>query len=323
MHMNDSLRDWSDIRLFLAILDHGSLVAAAEHLDLTQPTVGRRLAALEERMGTPLFVRSGRRMQLTDSGAAILDSARRMEREMLAIERIIEVQSKGLCGEVTLSATEGTGTEWLTPVLFDFHQRYPDIIIKMQIESRAVDLVHREADVALRLGRPEQPDLIARRLVTVGFGFYAASKYLQRAAPLTSIDSLADHQLVGLDMLGTRINPAAVFPTKEKFAGRYTYLTNSPAAQISAVRAGFGVGVLSHRWAATGQGLQRVLPDYTPAELELWLVSHEELRHSARIRAVSDFIAERIIADAALFATGNPGASPHLTPGGKLQRGRR
>lgn len=304
MHMNDSLRDWSDIRLFLAILDHGSLVAASEHLGLTQPTVGRRLAALEKRLDTPLFVRSGRRMQLTDSGAAILDSARRMEREMLAIERTVEVQAKGLCGEVTLSATEGTGTEWLTPALFAFHQQYPDIVVKVQIENRTVDLVHREADIALRLGRPTQPDLIARRLVTVGFGLYSTQKYLDQARPVTSIASLADHQLVGLDMIGARIEPAASFPSKKKITGHYVYVTNSPAAQISAVRAGFGIGVLSHRWAAMVPSLQRVLPDYTPAEVELWLVTHEELRHSARIRAVSDFISERIIADTALFATG-------------------
>ena len=304
MHRSNAMRDWADIRLFLAILDHGSLVAASEHLDLTQPTVGRRLAALEERFDTPLFVRSGRRMQLTDAGAGILESARRMEREMLAIERSIEVQSKALCGEVTISATEGTGTEWLTPVLLEFHRLYPEIILKVQIENRTVDLIHREADIALRLGQPTQPDLIARRLVTVGFGLYAAPAYLERAGPVTTLSDLAEHQLVGLDAAGTRVNHADPFPSKERIPGNYVYLSNSPAAQISAVRAGFGIGVLSHRWAAMVKGLTRVLPDYTATELDLWLVTHEELRHSARIRAVSDFIAERVRADEGLFASG-------------------
>ena len=304
MHRIDSLRDWADIRLFLAVLDHGSLVAASEHLDLTQPTVGRRLSALEGRLGTPLFVRSGRRMQLTDTGTAILDSARGMEREMLAIERTVEVQSKGLSGEVTISATEGTGTEWLTPALFAFHQLYPDIVVNMQIESRAVDLVHREADIALRLGRPTQPDLIARLLVTLGFGLYASQAYLDRAGPVKSTDSLANHQLVGLHADRARSDPFSAFPSKEKIPGHYVFMTNSATAQISAVRAGFGIGVLSNRWAATVRGLQRVLPDYTAAEMELWLVTHEELRHSARIRAVSDFVAKQIISDGAVFATG-------------------
>ena len=304
MNSKSTLRDWSDIRIFLAILDHGSLVAAAELLALTQPTVGRRLAALEDRLGTPLFVRSGRRMQLTDSGKAILDSARRMETEMLAIERTIEVQAKGLCGEVTVSATEGTGTEWLTPVLFEFHQQYPDIMVKVQIENRTVDLVHREADIALRLGRPTQPNLIARRLVTVGFGLYASKEYLQRMGPVDSIASLAEHRLVGLDTFGARIKLIVGSLQDEEVAGRFVYLTNSPTAQLSAVRAGFGIGMLSHRWAVMAPELQRVLEDYMPGEVDLWLVTHEELRHSARIRAVSDFIAERAIRDEALFARG-------------------
>jgi DNA-binding transcriptional LysR family regulator len=304
MHRSDPLRDWADIRLFLAILDRGSLVAAAEHLDLTQPTVGRRLAAMEERFGTSLFVRAGRRMQLTDAGAAILDSARRMEREMLAIARSLEVQSTSLCGEVTVSATEGTGTEWLTPVLLDFHVRFPEIVLKVQIENRAVDLIRREADIALRLGQPAQPDLIARRLVTVGFGLYASKGYLRRAPPLNSLEDLHAHQLVGLQAAGVGMNSAQMFPSSQPLTGNFVYLSNSSTAQLSAVQAGFGIGVLSHRWAAIAGRLTRVLPDYTAAEIDLWLVTHEELRHSARIRAVFDFIAERALADKHLFERG-------------------
>ncbi len=304
MHGKDPLRDWADIRLFLAILDRGSLVAAAEHLDLTQPTVGRRLTAMEKRFGTPLFVRAGRRMQLTDAGAAILDSARRMEREMLAIARSLEVQSTALCGEVTISATEGTGTEWLTPVLLDFHVKYPEILLKVQIENRAVDLIHREADIALRLGQPTQPDLIAKRLVTVGFGLYASRGYLRRAAPLNSLEDLQAHPLVGLLAPGAGMNSPLMLPATLLLPGNYVYLSNSPAAQLAAVQAGFGIGIVSHRWAAIAGKLTRVLPDYSAATIDLWLVTHEELRYSARIRAVFDFIAERALADKDLFELG-------------------
>jgi DNA-binding transcriptional LysR family regulator len=305
MHRKDPLRDWADIRLFLAILDRGSLVAAAEHMELTQPTVGRRLTAMEERFGTPLFVRAGRRMQLTDAGRAILDSARRMEREMLAIERSLDVQSTSLCGDVTISATEGTGTEWLTPVLLDFHAQYPDIVLHVLIEGRAVDLIRREADIALRLGQPAQPDLIARRLLTVGFGLYASEVYLRRAAPLRSLEDLHAHQMVALQGNGTALNSPLFLPASAQvLPGKLVYLTNSPTAQLSAVQAGFGIGILSHRWASVAGRLTHVLPDYTAAALDLWLVTHEELRHSARIRAVFDFIAERALADAPLFEWG-------------------
>jgi DNA-binding transcriptional LysR family regulator len=304
MNGKDPLRDWADIRLFLAILDRGSLVAAAEHLNLTQPSVGRRLAAMEQRFGTSLFVRAGRRMQLTDAGSAILDSARRMEREMLAIARSLEVQSTALVGEVTISATEGTGTEWLTPVLRDFHALYPEILIKVQIESRAVDLIRREADIALRLTQPAQPDLIARRLVTVGFGFYASKRYLRDAPPLNCLEDLHAHKVVALQAVGSNMNSVLLLPSGEPIAGTVVYVSNSSTAQLGAVRAGFGVGALSHRWANMAGGLTRVLPDYNAAAIDLWLVTHDELRHSARIRAVFDFIADRVLADAELFERG-------------------
>ena len=304
MYVKNTLRDWADIRLFLAVLDHGSLVGASEALELTQPTVGRRLSAMEERFGTPLLVRAGRRMQLTDAGAGILDSARRMEREMLAIELSLEAHSSALVGEVCISATEGTGTEWLTPVLHDFHQLYPQIIIKVQIESRAVDLLHREADLALRLGRPTQPSLIARHLVDIGFGLYASPEYLAKRGTPTTIEELSDHDMVGLDVMHSRITVEKAFPTDERLPGNYVYLTNSPTAQLAAVEAGFGIGVMSRRWVSMRGGLTSLLPDYTAAKVELWLVSHEELRYSARIRAVSDFIAERLEADRSLFEAG-------------------
>lgn len=304
MHRDDPLRDWADIRLFLAILDQGSLVAAAEYLGLTQPTVGRRLSAMETRFGTPMFVRAGRRMQLTDSGKAILDSARRMEIEMLAIERNLEAQSTALCGEVTISATEGTGTEWLTPVLLDFHREYPEIMINVQIESRSADLIHREADIALRLSKPEQPELIARRLVTVGFGLYASPAYLDSAPPLRTLQDLSAHKRVGLRTPGNRDQLFETLPFTDPLPGHYTYVSNSPTAQVVAVQAGFGIGILSHRWASMAGKLVRVLPDYNAAAIDLWLVTHEELRHSARIRTTFDFIAERALADAELFEQG-------------------
>ena len=310
MHDRNTLRDWADMRLFLAVLDHGSLVGASEALGLTQPTIGRRLAAMEERFGTPLFVRAGRRMQLTDAGAGILESARRMEREMLAIELSLEAHSTDLCGEVSISATEGTGTEWLTPVLHDFHQLYPQIVIKVQIESRAVDLLHREADLALRLGRPTQPSLIARHLVDVGFGLYASPRYLEQRGTPATLEELRDHDMVGLYLTQGRLVLERAFPTEERLPGNYVYLSNSPTAQLAAVAAGFGIGVISRRWASMRGGLVPVIPDYTAARLELWLVSHEELRYSARIRAVSDFIAERLEADRSLFELGwNPDAN--------------
>lgn len=301
MNTKNAMRDWADMRLFLAIVDHGSLVAAAEHLDLTQPTLGRRLSALQKRLGVKLFLRDGRRMAMTDSGRAILDSARRMQSEMLAIHRAVEVSAKELTGRVTISATEGTGTEWLAPALLEFHKQYPEIQLSLLIESRAVDILQREADIALRLSNPSQPDLIAKHLTTIAFGLFATQEYLDRHPPINCEADMVGHAVVALRNNG---DPDGLIPFGQHSLDsqlRYTVATNSPTAQVSAVRAGFGIGVISRRWAAMHEDLIQVLPTEVFGETDMWIVTHEELRHSARIRAVFDFLSEKVIASADQF----------------------
>ncbi|MEN7342679.1 MAG: LysR family transcriptional regulator [Pseudomonadota bacterium] len=301
MHNKDEPRDWGDMRLFLAIVDHGSLVAAAEHLDLTQPTLGRRLTALQKRLGVKLFLRDGRRMALTDSGRAILDSARRMQREMHAIQRAVDVSSTGLTGTVTISATEGIGTEWLAPALVEFNEQYPDIHLNLLIESRAVDLVQREADIALRLNEPKQPDLIAKRLTGMAFTLYASHRYLDRHPPINSEEDLSGHTFVSLAWPGHASGVMIGQPHPLDTQVRIALSSNSPTAQVSAVRAGFGIGALSCRWAAMYDDLIPVIPGHVFAKTDLWLVTHEELRHSARIRAVFDYLSERVQQSRAQF----------------------
>ena len=300
-----ALADWSDMALFLAVMDGGSLVAAADTLGLSQPTVGRRLTALEERLGVTLFARTGRRMVPTEVAGLIEESARKMAREMSSIRRNIAGHADGLSGQVTVSAIDGTGSEWLVPVLADLHERYPDIFVELKIESRAADLVQREADIALRMVRPTQLDLITRKLATVGFGIYASKNYLKSRSAITAIEHLREQAWVrgifrrgGTDLMQG-------FLDEHEIECRVVLSTNSPTAQLRAERAGIGIGVLSHRWASQQRDLQRVLPKVTPATIDLWLVTHEDLRYSARIRAVADHIVAAATRDAALFAKGS------------------
>jgi DNA-binding transcriptional LysR family regulator len=296
--------DWSDIAIFLAVLDAGSLVSAAEVLAISQPTVGRRLAALEQRMGVTLFSRSGRRMVPTEIARRIEEAARRVAREMHAIERGIAGEAQGLRGQVTISANEGTGSEWLLPVLADLQRQHPEIYIDLKIESRSADLVQREADIALRMGRPTQPDLIARKLADVGFGFYASRGLLATLPPINEVSDLNERPWVrgiftrqGDDLLNR-------FFADHDIQCRVVLNTNSPAAQLRAVQHGIGFGVLSHRWARQEPELVRILPEQSAATVALWLVTHEDLRHSARLRAVADHIAAAARRDEALFISG-------------------
>ncbi|MFV8816858.1 LysR family transcriptional regulator [Haliea sp. E17] len=292
MNTNKVDTDWDDIRVFLAVLEHGNLVAAAEQLGISQPTAGRRLAALEAALCLPLFVRTGRRMLPTDAGLSIVESARQMQREMHAIQRLTDGQHRGLRGNVRISASEGTGSKWLVPVLAEFKRKYPEITIDLRIEARNVDLVQREADIALRMGRPTQPALIVRKLATVGFGLYASSDYLEGFGAVNGIGDLDNADWVH-GHFSERVDDVLLeFLSRHQLSHRIGLSTNSPAAQIEGVRRGMGFGLLSHRWATIYPDLRQVLPDLSMQRMELWLVTHEDLRHSARIKAVADHIAE-------------------------------
>lgn len=307
MNETDELRDWADMRLFLALVDHGTLVAAAEHLNLSQPTLGRRLTALQKRLGTTLFTRDGRTLALTDAGHAILENARRMQSEMLAIGRALDVASSGLSGTVTISATEGTGTEWLAPELRAFHDRYPDIMLNLLIEARAVDLVRREADIALRIGEPTQPDLIARRLIKIGFGWYASREWVAKTGPFHSESDLDGKKFVGYSKDGSPPTIVPLVNVELDFEPRFAVVSNSMAAQMSAIRSGYGVGIASHRWAAMYPEPVNLFPGQNVGSADLWIVTHEELRHSARIRAVFDYLSVHIREAAETFETGHIG----------------
>jgi DNA-binding transcriptional LysR family regulator len=299
--------DWADLRVFLAINDSQNLLAASDQLGMSQPTVGRRLTAFEKRLGVNLFARTGRRMQLTDAGNAILESARKMEREMNAIMRTVEGQAEGLCGEVTISATEGTGSQWLIPVLASLREKYPDISIQLNIDFRAADLLGREADIALRMGRPTQMDLIARKLTDIDFGIYASREYINKVGAVTELKDLEKLSWIRGLFGSTGQNLLLEFMSAKNLDCQVGMNTNSPAAQLAAVGEGIGAAIVSHRWAATVPNIVNLLPDILPYSVELWLVCHEDLRHSARIKAVADHIAEAATDDKGLFSIKSKG----------------
>jgi DNA-binding transcriptional LysR family regulator len=158
--------DWSALRDFLAVADTGSLSAAARQLRVSQPTLSRRMAALEERLGVELFQRTSRGLELSETGEAILGPARQMEREARGIEVAATGSSRALSGPVRITASEGLAIDWLTPELARFQAEHPDIEIRFLIRNTNLNLLQREADIAVRLGRPRQADLLVRRVAS-------------------------------------------------------------------------------------------------------------------------------------------------------------
>lgn len=285
--------DWGDLRHFLAVAETGSLSAAARELGQSQPTVGRRLDALEQRLGAALFVRTGTGMALTDFGRTTLDYARQIRDQASGIARAAANQEGGLRGTVRISTVEGIAAEWLTPQMGVFRQRYPDIEIELIADNSVADLVNRDADIAVRLFRPVQNTLITRRLATIHYGFYAHRDLLAAQGQPRTLADLANFDFVGWDDTPSSQGKLESFRENAQIATRPVFRSNSPSAMVAAVAAGIGIGRLPIAMADSNPLLARLFPDVVAAELDIWLVSHPELRSSARIRALWDFIIEQ------------------------------
>ena len=288
--------DWSSLRDFIAVAEIGSLSGAAKRLQVSQPTLSRRIAGLETQLKGQLFQRTPKGLLLTEAGESVLAGARRVEEEALAIERQADAAQQTLTGTVRISATEGLGAVWLPEKIAEFHEIYPGVCVEVLVDNRAVNLVRREADIAIRLFRPQQPDLIAKRVGELAWGMYAANSYVARHGKPDTTSDLKEHYLVGFD------EAVAQHPELQRLETRFTkeriiHRSSSFIGQLNATLMGIGLGMLECFLADRQPTLQRVLSSEFDYRVEAWLVTHSDMRRSARIRAVYDFIAEAFAED--------------------------
>jgi len=293
--------DWTALRDFLAVADTGSLSRAARRLGVSQPTLTRRMAGLEERLRTELFRRTPRGVELTEAGESILPAARQMEQEAHAALLAITGRDSALAGVVRVTSTEGLGIHWLTPALAKFQQANPEIEIQLLIQNQVLNLLQREADIAVRLSRPQQSDLVGRKVGDMAFGLYASRAYLERSARLATPADLERHRCVAFDETARWVNGPGASIERALSTAAVAYRANSGQAQLAAIRAGCGVGVAARFLADRHAELVQVLPE-TEIALEIWLITHPALRRSARMRAVFDFLVQRFEEARELFA---------------------
>ena len=297
--------DWSDYNVCLAVAETGSLTAAALELGVSQPTVTRRLQALEKRLGEPIFDRENGQSTLTVLGKKIVDHAGRMREEASAIQRAAVAQDQNLSGLVVISASEGLGADWLPRALISLQRENPGICINIMIKNHPANLASREADIALRWNGPgTQQSLVGRRGATVGAGLYASKEYLDQNGRPERVEDLSDHACVAWsmgDFFGwpSTDRGSAVVPRHVSFKA------NSPASHIKGIDSGYGIGVTSHRLARRHENLERLLPEFNTS-LDLWVVAHETVRKSARIRAAYDHIISQMKLDQKYFTEGEP-----------------
>jgi DNA-binding transcriptional LysR family regulator len=293
--------DWRALQDVVTVAETGSLSAAARRLNVSQPTVGRRIEQLEEQLGTLLFNRTARGLILTKVGEGILSHAKQMEEGALAIERIATGANQELQGNVRISLIEDLGIQWIPQKLNEFHKEFPQLTIEVNIDNRNVDLLRREADIAIRLARPEQADLICRKTGMLHFGLYASHSYLDEHGIPEHRRDLKEHFHVGFD------EEMARGPNVKKLEslfnqGNIRHRSNSHMEMVEATRAGLGCTALCCFIGDTDPDLQRVLVNEIDYAREIWLVTHAEINSSARIRAVFDFIGKALEEDAEKLA---------------------
>jgi DNA-binding transcriptional LysR family regulator len=298
--------DWTLVRSFLAVVDAGSVSAAARVVRMNQPTLSRHVAEFEAQLGVPLFERTGRGVQPTAAGHAVLPAARQMQQAAEALSRAAASGREATRGTVRLTASQVVSVWLLPPLVAEFQRAEPDIAIELVSSNDLQNLLRREADIALRMVRPEQGSLVARKLADVGIGAYAHEDYLARAGTPATPAELAGHRLVGYDRDPAILRGFASMGlplTPQHFAAR----TDDQVANGQLVAAGAGIGFATHYCAVQWPGVRRVLPELPIPAIPCWLAVHRELRGNGVVRRLFDFLA--VAVPARLDALGAPRAS--------------
>jgi DNA-binding transcriptional LysR family regulator len=285
--------DWSLVRSFLAVLDAGSVMGGARRLGMQQPTVSRHLAELEAQLRAPLFERTGRGVVPTALALGIADAARQMQDGAEALGQALSRGREATSGTVRLTTSHVAASYLVPPLLAELAIAEPGIHVELVASNQITNLLRREADIAVRMARPQQSSLVARKLAELPIVAAAHRRYLERAGTPRRPADLAGHRLIGYDRDETIVRGFAAMGTpiaREQFALR----TDDQLAYGRLVAAGAGIGFVAAYNLRHWPGVVPVLPMLTIPPLPCWLAVHREIRSSRIVRRVFDFLAEAI-----------------------------
>lgn len=285
--------DWDDLRVVLAVHRSGSHGAAGRGLEVDPTTVGRRISALETAFGTRIFDRTPAGLLATEVGLALVARAERAEAEILAAERELGGADARLAGTVRVTASDGIVDHVIVPRLSDLRREHPGVTIELRASARALDLSRREADVAIRLARPTEPTLVARQLGKMRFSLYASRAYLDRRGVPRTASELEGHDLIGFDTSLDEL-PQARWLAKTVRGPRFVLRTTTTSAQVHACAEGVGIALLGTYLAPRETRLVTVLPSLQPPPREVWIVAHRDVRKSAKVTVVWDWLSRAV-----------------------------
>ncbi len=285
--------DWSRLHCFVAVAETGSLSAAARRLGLSQPTLGRQIKALEAELGTALFTRRPRGLEVTAAGLELLPAARAMQEAASRLALTAAGQAAEVAGTVRLTASAFVSMHILPPLLAELRQAEPEIQIELVPSDQSQNLLFREADIAIRMYRPQQLDIITRHLGEIELGLFGATRYLDRRGRPARAEDLGAHDLIGYDSDETILREmrAMGLPAERSW---FVLRCDDHNVLWELVRAGCGLGFAQASIGEAEPGVERLLPELPLPALPVWLTAPEAMRRTPRIRRVWDFLAARL-----------------------------
>ncbi len=285
--------DWDKLRVFHAVAEAGSFTHAGETLNLSQSAVSRQIQALEEALQVPLFHRHARGLILTEPGETLNRTVREVFAKLAMTEALLTESRERPAGRLKVTTTTGFGSTWLAPRLSRFLDLYPEVAITVVLDDADLDLAMREADVAIRMHPPRQPDLIQRHLATFGWKICGTADYLKRHGIPTRAEELDAHRLVVWGEYRPPIDDLNWLVEAGRRPGaprRATVEVNSLTGMLRAVQSGLGLAAFPDYMSRELDGLLPVLPDLKVPRFEAYFVYPEEIRHSKRVAVFRDFL---------------------------------
>jgi DNA-binding transcriptional LysR family regulator len=290
--------DWDKLRVFHAVAEAGSFTHAGETLNLSQSAVSRQISALEDSLHVPLFHRHARGLILTEQGELLFRTAREVFAKLSMTEAMLSESKEHPKGPLKVTTTVAFGSMWLTPRIREFLSIFPDVKLSLLLDDDELDLSMREADIAIRMSQPRQPDLIQRHLMSIRVHVYASKDYLARRGTPQTLAELDQHEIIAYpkETKAPVPNINWLLEIGDPALGeRATVLrVNSQYAILQAVKAGVGIASLPDFMADSDPDLVRVLPDLSGPRIDAYFVYPEELRHSKRIAVFRDFLVKKV-----------------------------
>jgi DNA-binding transcriptional LysR family regulator len=289
--------DWDKLRVFHAVAEAGSFTHAGDTLNLSQSAVSRQISALEEALQVPLFHRHARGLILTEQGEALNRTVREVFAKLAMTEALLTESKERPAGRLKVTTTMGFGSMWLAPRLAGFLEMYPEVSMSLLLDDNDLDLAMREADVAIRMHPPKQPDLVQRHLMALEWTVCATPDYLKKHGVPQRAEDLDEHKIV---LFGDYhppvpdINWLADVGRRPGSPRRALLEVNSVQAMLLAIRSGLGIGALPDFMMSENQDLVTILPEVKQPKVDVYFVSPEELRNSKRVAVFRDFLLARL-----------------------------